>query len=355
MMNRMGWTSPEVRELFNLEARHQAEERLKQRERLSDTVKVLPTTEGTLDQLCLLSPQDFERVMRAHPAYKVQRNIESIETMLQVFHRAMADLKTAIGDFPALGPPDARSEREASEMEVSIRVNKELLAAVSASQALVDYSRRVKDQLDADAFDNKRREVFDENEHALVKGIRNLLDHRLHTAANWQTVYSKDGRSTHFKIGAEDLLAEAELTAAAKRCLATLGDTVDVSELLSHYAERVNRFYGWLLPELEQHLSEAVRDFRRCRDTGNRYHGRQSYKLMLGFWMQANADPYAHLSKHLTSGQLATALSLPHRSPAQVDYIILCVDRSSLCDEELRKLVYQLFKVIGPIDSRAVG
>jgi hypothetical protein len=37
----------------------------------------------------------------------------------------------------------------------------------------------------------------------------------------------------------------------------------------------------------------------------------KAYKLMLGLWMQANADPYAHLPKHLTSGQLATALSLP--------------------------------------------
>lgn len=350
-MDRMGWTSPEARELFNLVARHQAEERRKQRERLSDRMKTLPTTEEILDQLCLLSPQDSERVMRAHPAYKAQRNIESIETMLEVFHEAMSDLKTAIGAFPALGPPDARGEREALEMEVSIRVNKELLAAVSASQALVDYSRSVKDQLDADAFDKKRTEVFDENEHALVKDLRNLLVHRLHTAANWQTVYSKDGRSTHFKIETEDLLAEAELSAAAKKCLATLGETVDVSELLSHYAERVDRFYGWLLPELEQHISEAVLDFRHCRDYVNRHHGRQSYKLMLGLWMQANTDPYAHLPKHLTTGQLGTALSLPRRSPTQVDYIISCVDRTGLCDEELRKLVYQLFKVIDPIDN----
>ena len=67
---------------------------------------------------------------------------------------------------------------------------------------------------------------------------------------------------------------------------------------------------------------------------------------MLELWIQAKADPYIHLSKHLTSEQLAIALSSPHRSAAQVDYIISCVDRTSLCDEEL--LVYQLFKVASP-------
>jgi hypothetical protein len=353
MMDGMGWTSPEAHKLFNLVAQHQAVERRNQRERLSDVVKTLPTLPETLDQLCLLSPQDFERVMRAHPAYKAQRNIESIETMLEVFHRAMSDLNTVIGDFPTLGPPDARTEREALEKEISIRVNKEILAAVSASQALVDYSRRMKDQFDASIFDKKRMEIFDENEHALVKDLRNLLVHRLHTAANWQTIYSSDGRSTHFKIDAEDLLADAELSAAAKKCLLTLGETIDVFELLSRYAQRVDQFYRWLLPQVEQHLPEEVRDFRNCRDTVKRHHGRQSYKLMLALWMQGNVDPYAHLSKHLTSEELAAALSLPHQSPVQVDYIISRVDRTSICDEELRKLVYRLFKVTDPTDDRA--
>ncbi|PSH04034.1 MAG: hypothetical protein CXZ00_09500 [Acidobacteria bacterium] len=351
MIEGMGWTSPEANELFNFIVRGMAEERRKQRKRICDALKTPPTTEETLAQLCSLSPQDFERVMRAHPAYKTQRNIESIQTMIEVFHRAMSDLKTAVGEFPTLGPPDARGQREALEIAVSVRVNKELLAAVGASQSLVAYSRRVRDQLPSDLFDKERIEVFDENEHALVKDLRNLLAHQLHTAANWQTVYSKGSRSTHFKIETEDLLAEAELSAAAKLHLATLGETVDVSELLSNYAERVDRFYGWLLPELERYLPESVKDFRRCRDTVKHHHGRQSYKLLLGLWIQANADPYAHLSKHLTSEQLATVSNLPHRSATQVDYIISCLDRTGSCNEELRKLVYLLFKVVSPNDA----
>ena len=124
MMDGMGWTSPEAYELLNLVVRHQEDERRKQRERLSEALSTLPTTEGTLDQLCALSPQDFERVMRAHPAYKTQRKIESVQTMLKVFHRAMTDLEAAVASFPALGSPDARTEREALEIELSICVNK---------------------------------------------------------------------------------------------------------------------------------------------------------------------------------------------------------------------------------------
>jgi hypothetical protein len=341
----MGWTSPESRELFNLVARHQAQERLEKRRRVSDVLQALPTTEETLAQLCSLSPEDARRAMRTHQGCQTQRNIESIETMLQVFHRSMADLKGAVDGFPFLGPPDARNEREALEAEISIRVNKELLAAFSASQALVDYSRKIKHLVSNGVFDQRRHEIFDENEHALVKDLRNILVHRQHTAANWQTVYSRGGRSTHFKIDAEDLLSEAELSAGAKKCLTTYGATVDVSELLSTYAERIDRFYGWLLPEIERNLPNSVEDFRRCQKAVKLDHGRQSYKLLLGLWQQINVDPYTHLPKHLTTEQLATALSLQHRSPAQVDYIISCVDRNGVCDGELRHLAYKLFKV----------
>jgi hypothetical protein len=347
----MGWTSPEARELFNLVATHQAQERQRKRQQVSAALKMLPTTEETLAQLCSLSPEDAQRAMRTHPAYETQRNVESIETMLQVFHRAMADLKTAVDEFPFLGPPDARFEREALETEVSIRVNKELLAAISASQALVDFSRKVRDLVPPGIFDRKRLEVFDASEHALIKDLRNLLVHRQHTAANWQSVYSQDGRTTHFKIDAEDLLAEAELSGAAKKSLAIHGARVDVSELLSTYAERIDKFYGWLLPEIERNLPKSVEDFRRCQKAVQLDHGRQSYKLLLGLWQQISVDPYAHLPKHLTSEQLTTALGLPHRSPAQVDYIISCVDRNGVCDEELRHLTYELFKVDESLSS----
>lgn len=161
-------------------------------------------------------------------------------------------------------------------------MNKELLAAVSASLALVDYSRRVKNYLDSDSFTLKRSEIFDEDEHALVKDLRNLLVHQVHTEVNWQTVYSPEGRSTHFKIDVEDLLADGELSPAGKRYLSIQKGTLDVNELLSRYAARVDHFYAWLLLELNSGLPPSVQDYRHCRATVKRHHARLSYRLLLG-------------------------------------------------------------------------
>lgn len=131
----------------NLFARHQAEQRRQQLTQVTAALQTLPASAETLEQLCALSPQDAQRALCKHPGYKTHCNLESIETMLQVFHRALADLDVAVCAFPPLGPPDARGDRECLEAKVSVRVNKEFFAAVSASQALVDYSRRVRELL----------------------------------------------------------------------------------------------------------------------------------------------------------------------------------------------------------------
>jgi hypothetical protein len=341
----MGWISPEARELFNLFAEQQAEQRRQELSLVTSSLQTLPASAETLERLCALSPHDAQRALRDHPGYKTQRNLESIETMLEVFHRALADLDIAVSAFPPLGPPDGRSERESLETEVSVRVNKEILAAISASQALVDYSRRAREFLPSNLYDQKLHEIFDDDEHALVKGLRNLLSHLRHTKADWETTYSQEGRATRFKIKTEVLLAEAELSSGARRSLATHGQSLDISNLLSEYAKRVDSFYGWLLPELEHHLPQAVVEFRRCEEAVELHHTRQSFKLLLGLWRQANVDPYVHLPMHLTGDQLVKALELPQRSKAQVDYIIFCVDRNGVCDEELRQLVYGFFQI----------
>jgi hypothetical protein len=60
--------------------------------------------------------------------------------MLELFRHALTDLGQAIAEFPDLGGPDERIVREQLEQDVSVRVNKELFAALGAAKTLVDYS-----------------------------------------------------------------------------------------------------------------------------------------------------------------------------------------------------------------------
>jgi hypothetical protein len=348
----MGWTSPEAREMFEWFVKHEAERRSRDRQKVSEALQTVPASQETLDALGALSPEDAGRALRTHPGYLGERKVESVRTMLELFRRALADLAAALADFPELDGPDARTVREGLEKDISIRVNKELFAALGVAKTLVDYSRRIKDLVDANLYDSKLKETFHAGEQALIFGLRNSVHHSVHSKANWQKRWSAGIKTTHFVIQREELLAEGDLNSAAREHLDRLGTTCGVTELLRGYAQKVDLFYGWLLSEVESHLPLEIRDYRACRKAVKRQHGRLGYEFMIGLWTQASADPYQHLSKLLTSEQMKEMETLPHRSPEQVDYVIACLDKDGLCDDHLRAVVYKFFNVMLQVRNR---
>ena len=144
-------------------------------------------------------------------------------------------------------------------------------------------------------FDAKRSEAFDPGEHALITDLRNVVLHQVHSRANWQKRWRAGAKSTHFIIKREDLLADGELNAAARKYLNQLGPTCDVTELLCGYSEKMEQFYTWLLSEVEEHLPIEVKDYRACCEQVKQQHGRLSYEVMIWLWTQAGSDPYEHL------------------------------------------------------------
>ncbi len=304
-----------------------------------------------MNELGTLSLEDFESVMREHPGYLAHRKIESVETMLAVFRRAIVDLTNAIAEFPAYDPKIPPSQRERREADASIRVNKELLAAITASQALVDYCRRIMDFVDPNEFFLRISEIFDDEENKLIRDLRDVLLHEIHTEAGWSIVYSSEGQSKRFEIQIEEILAESKISAPAKRFLSRQNGKLDVTETFSRYAGRVERFYGWLLPALNKALPQCVREYRQCRALANAQRARLMYRFLISTWIQNGVDPYSHLPKHLDSEQLSAALKLPFRSAEQVDYIISCIDHDGICDAGLRTLVHRFFQTPGAIHA----
>jgi hypothetical protein len=126
----MGWTSPEARELFNQFLEYDAERRNRRLHQVTEALMVEPTTQEARDGLCMLGPKDAARALRQHPGYSLHRRIESVQTMLELFRRALADLSRAVASFPGLGTPGGRAARELIEHDVSALVNKELFAAL---------------------------------------------------------------------------------------------------------------------------------------------------------------------------------------------------------------------------------
>lgn len=120
---RMGWTSPEARELFQWFVKYEAERRNRDRGKVIEALQEIPVSQETLKALEALSPEDADRALHKHPGYIGHRKIESVRTMLELFRRALTDLGQAIAELPDFGDPDKRIVREQLEQVVSVRVN----------------------------------------------------------------------------------------------------------------------------------------------------------------------------------------------------------------------------------------
>jgi hypothetical protein len=105
---------------------------------------------------------------------------------------------------------------------------------------LQDYSRRVKELIDANLFKSKLKQAYDPGEHALIMGLRNVVLHEVHLRANWQVRWHAGTKTKHFVIQRADLLADGELNSVARDYLDRLGTICDVTFLLRGYSEKID-------------------------------------------------------------------------------------------------------------------
>jgi hypothetical protein len=339
-------------EIIHLLMRQQKEREREDFDKVVETLRTVPTAQETLEALCALGPTDADRALRSHPGYAGQRCIESIHSMLQLFHCALFDLEKAIAAFPDLRVSDHRITREALEGDLSVRVNKEFYAAIGAAKSLVEMSRGFRDSVEGVLFRSKLDEIFDEEQHEFVVKLRNVVHHQVHSKANWQQTWDEQGQCSHFVLQREEILADNNLNVKARAYLERIGPTCDLVELLREYASKLDRFYAWLLSHIETTLAVEIVDYRKCRKALQLDQGRKTYTFLIEQWIQAGVDPYSHLSKHLTPEQLKTIRLFPDHSAHQVDYLIAAMDKDELCDDKLRELAYRFFGVRDRKDQR---
>lgn len=340
---------PDAQPLHSIESflKLDQERKTKRRAELIDFLKSVPVAEDVLKEVVWLWPTDFQAVSRHHPGHKIERKLQSLNSMLSIFYQSHADLIEHLDRFDAFSLSDEMhwpiGKQTLKAIETAI--NKELVAFSALAAALVEFSRRLKNVGISD-LKSKRDEIFDREEHCFVIALRNVVSHQDFPDISWQITYAKK-RTTDFILFADDLRCNAELNREALAFVDRCGEKIHVRALANGYASRVRCFYEWYKSMVEDHKPEALNDYRRIVQAHKATVSRSAHHLLLKHFLARKVDPYKHLHKFLPPDQVKVAVGLPNRSKAQVDYIIAVVDEHGACDEELRQLAYQLFEVGG--------
>ena len=309
----------------------------------------VPVPPELLAQITSLGPGDQSKLLRRHPGHKIQRLLDSLWSMADVFERAKSDLVMQLSAFDVFSRSSAmhRPDGQTDLREIQSCVNKELVAFAAAALSLVDFSRQLSKQIDVPGFDSRRREIFDEEEHRFVTGLRNFMLHQTFPQVGWRITrdaINREGRSD-FTIR-EDSFDQGDLNVHARTFIKRGGSGgVSVRELVASYSKRVQAFYDWYRVEVQAHLPRELLDYQRILLACRANSARVAYRMLLQQGLQRSVNPYQHLDKFLTRAQRREALELPMRSKAQVDFIISAADQHGACDDELRSMLYRLFEV----------
>lgn len=311
---------------------------------LAELVKMPPVPESVVDRLAHLNPDHFAVVMRSHPGFPANRKLQSLWAVLKAFNTACEDLQAGIAEFLATDQTGQRTRESIRRREgVIAKVQKEIFAASAGAAAVQAHSIRVRSLIPEHEFRQALVTMFDDDQHNFIKQLRNNLDHQIFLEPDWQVMYRGGEARTRFEFRTSKLLADGDFNTKARRYIKSAGDAIDVGPLFRDYVGRVNTFYGWLRDQIDSHLQPELCDYRRCANAQKNTTARTIHRLFLNTWISWRVDPYAHLAEYLEPDELEEVNRLAHRSAAQVNRVIDIVDKDHICDDELRRLVYQLF------------
>ncbi len=284
-----------------------------------------------------------------HPGCAVHRWISSLEKSFGIFKTSAQDLFNAIEKFKQeadAGELFGRPERKKFD-ELVLKVEKELYTAASAAKALVDLSQIIREECNIAAqYGNNLAETFQTNEHIFIVNLRDYTNHGKIAPVKWNRKWTREQPvRTEFRLEAAKLLESKRWTSPAREYIKAHPNGIDIRSLFEGYAIRTGAFQAWFRDIIAKSREEALREYRRYINFVNAIDSLSVWRQMMHQVLAGGLDPYLYLDRYLTANEMQEVLRLPRHSAKQVDRIIEILDEYSACDNDLRKNIYEAFKV----------
>lgn len=222
------------------------------------------------------------------------------------------------------------------------------MAFCAASVGVTDTLRRlasqrpeIKDQITSAIADNLNNDLS-----AFIKDLRNNLAHGSVIVPGWQFASSvESGWSGTMILNVYELLLFGDWKAGAVRFIKSHQDNqIHLGKVVEVQYKSLCKLSSQIESLFFDNQSPAEKDFYEIQDTQSRQGKQQFMKLLLAQTSDAT-NPLQHARKYFDEKQMRKIMSYPLNSKEQVDYIISLKSSEIDCDEELRKLLYKLFKV----------
>ena len=311
----------------------------------------LPWGTEVLRKAFFRRPFDIRNAIQEHPGFSAHADLLSLRLSLDIFMDSVMDLFKSVETFNMESQENKFWTRPMDQQFNArlLAIRRGVFAAATTAMALVDHSRVVNKNINVPNYQKQVDKLFVTNErHQFIQGLRQCISHFRMVESDWEQTWSKTKRHTRFVLHCEKLLAYSNWKPLAKSYIEKHSKGVDLEILLKEYQACVEEFHAWFHSEIQRMAEPGLSEYREYERKINCFAAKASWNVLLQQVVIARGlDPYQYLDRYLNDSDIAEVLSLTMRSQKQVDRIIEIVDDYKACDDELRRVVYRAFKVLG--------
>lgn len=218
----------------------------------------------------------------------------------------------------------------------------------SASSLIQAYRRFLSTTPEKEvAFERARLKIFDNlGLSAFVQKLRNCYGHQsIISVVPKSQIRFGDYRevNTNIEFDKSELLRIPDAWNVDARRFIEDSEHLDVMTIVSDYYMSSKELYESYLTETGVLCSYGFTDLARCREARSAVSRIVSLGLVLQIAKKNALNPYSYLARYFSEDELERIYSLPANSIEQINYMITLRDPLNLCDDDLRKKLYELF------------
>ncbi len=313
----------------------------------------LPTPDAIRKTINSLVGETRQQVLRHHIFWKEWILRQGMASLVHASHQASMDIcrhDAALGEL-------ARSENFEDEVDHTVghAAQKDAVAYCALAFGIRDTleeSQKLRVDI-ADDISELKDGLFDRDISEFLRELRNNLLHGRVIIPQWEISYGFEQQDStgSMMYYIDNLIQSGKWNDRSRNFVLTLhGEKVQLSGIIRMHFRLLNDLIREINNVFARNVTPSEKDFFDIEDSHKRQGRRQWAKIRVG-QIASGKNPYDYLHRFFDPETLREILRRPPHSKEQVDFIVALKAAEIDWDDDLRSMMYRMFRVTRASDA----
>ena len=313
----------------------------------------IPTPDDVREAINSCVGEKRDELLKHHFYWKERQLKLGLESLICAAYQAYVDICRHDAALGALASGEEFQDHV--DHTVGYAAQKDMVAYCSLTSGVRDTLRKIKkERCDiTDEIQKIEKEIFDSDISEFIRKLRNNLLHGEVVVPKWKISHEFQSQTSFGSMTyeAKELMEFGNWNESSKNYISSINDeTVRLSAVVEDHFRSLNKLNKKMTDLFARNVSESEKDFFDIENSHKRIIRRQWMKVLIS-QIGKNKDPYDYLHRFFDPETVHEIFRRPRHSKEQVDFIINLKTSELDCDDDLRRMLYNKFRVTDDPDN----